>query len=241
MEYNFFDIFAADAALTLAVVLTFLKMPGGEQWRAMRRMNTMLIVCYAAMGISNISTSLLGANDPGGPETCAAMLIVSMYQAMLFTATCVVFVSPKKISGLWLTVNALAIAAVGGVMSYGFVAGNGFRDVTMWFGIAVYVAQLLYYCRLFYTCFNDGLRRLEESFDEDMRGSLRLVKHCFLGALAVGISALIYVVFRLGHIWYEVFTCIDTLYYIYLIFFYYLQLIGIKRIKNLMVYSWRTN
>lgn len=108
MEYNFFDIIAAAAALTLAAVLAFLKMPGGAQWRAMRRMNTLLIVCYAAMGISNISTSLLGANDPGTPETCGAILIVSMYQAMLFTATCVVFVSPKKISTVWLTANALA-------------------------------------------------------------------------------------------------------------------------------------
>lgn len=87
----------------------------------------------------------------------------------------------------------------------------------MWVGIAAHVAQLIYYCSLFRVCFNEGLHRLEESYDEDMRGSLRLVKHCFLGALAVGISALVYVVFRLGHIWYEAFTFIYTIYYIYLV------------------------
>ena len=31
----------------MAVVLACVKMPGGEQWRAMRRMNSLLIACYS--------------------------------------------------------------------------------------------------------------------------------------------------------------------------------------------------
>ena len=50
-----------------------------------------------------------------------------------------------------------------------------------------------------------------------MRGSLRLVKSCFIGALTVGLSALLYVVLHLGDVWYNVFTCIYSVYYIYLV------------------------
>lgn len=49
---------------------------------------------------------------------------------------------------------------------------------------------------------------MEISYDEDMRGDLRFVKNCFLGALSVGISALVFVVFRLGNLCYSIFTCL---------------------------------
>ena len=47
--------------------------------------------------------------------------------------------------------------------------------------------------------------------------SLRLVKNSFIGALAVGICALMFVIFRLGIICYNIFTCIYVVYYVYLV------------------------
>lgn len=201
----------------MAVVLACVKMPGGEQWRAMRRMNSLLIACYSAMGISNIVTALCGVSTSADQVMCAAMLIVSMFQAMLFTATCVVFVSPQKISVRWLSTNALAITLLALAVVYTLCQGGFVSNVGLLIGKAAYVAQLVYYCRLFKSCYEESLRRLETSYDEDMRGSLRLVKRCFIGALTVGLSALLYVVLRLGDVWYNVFTCIYSVYYIYLV------------------------
>ena len=201
----------------MAVVLACVKMPGGEQWRAMRRMNSLLIACYSAMGISNVVTALCGVSTSADQVMCAAMLIVSMFQAMLFTATCVVFVSPQKISVRWLTTNALAITLLAVAVVYTLCQGGFASNVGLLIGKAAYVAQLVYYCRLFKSCYDESLRRLETSYDEDMRGSLRLVKSCFIGALTVGLSALLYVVLHLGDVWYNVFTCIYSVYYIYLV------------------------
>ncbi len=217
MEYSVFDIFAAAAALALAVVLTCLQMPGGEHWRALHRMNNLLIACYTVMGLSNLVTGILGVSASADSVTCVAMLIVSMYQAMLFTATCVVFVSPRKISVRWLTANGLAITLCAAAIIYALSRGGSLMEAGLWAGIAAYIVELVYYCRLFKTCYNESLQKLETSYDEDMRGSLRLVRNCFVGALTVGLSALAYVVFRLGGLWYNVFTCIYTFYYIYLV------------------------
>lgn len=217
MANSVIDMISAATALILAAILAFLQMPGGEYWQALRRMNTLLIVCYAVMGVSNLVTGIIGVSGSTDSVTCAAMLIVSMYQAMLFTATCVTFVAPRKASGRWLTSNGLAITLCGIAIVYALCRGGRLTEAAIWGGVAAYMAQLGYYCALFRRCYGEGLQMLERSYDEDMRGSLRLVRNSFLGALTVGVSALLYVILRLGGFWYDVFTCIYTLYYIYLV------------------------
>ena len=128
MENGVLDIFAAAVALTLAIVLTCVKMPSGELWQAMRRMNRLLIACYVAMGISNIVTGLLGVSSSADPVMCVSMLVVSMYQALLFTATCVTFVSPRTISAGWLTKNGIAITLVGIATVYALCLGGSVME-----------------------------------------------------------------------------------------------------------------
>lgn len=217
MGSNNFDIFAASVAFSLVLVLSFVKMPGGELWKPFRRMNKLLIMCYSAMSVSNVVTAMCGVSDSNDPIMSGAMLLVSMYQAMLFTASCVVFVAPHKISIGWLVQNALAITLVVGLVVAGFVVGGRYIQLALWGCIAIYIAQLIYYCFLFKRCYDRSLQVLEENFDEDMRDSLRLVKNSFLGALTVGVSALVFAIFQLGGIWYITFTCIYTIYYIYIV------------------------
>ncbi len=200
----------------MVLVLTFIKMPDGEQWAALRRMNKLLIVCYGTMSISNFITAMCGISGAADPAMCVSMLAVSMYQAMLFTATCVAFVAPQKISVGWLTKNGIGITIVVAVMVTCLFYGGKFFEACLWAGIVVYVISLVYYCLLFKRSYEQSLKLLEISYDEDMRGDLRFVKNCFLGALSVGISALVFVVFRLGNLCYSIFTCLYTLYYIYL-------------------------
>lgn len=217
MDSELYDIFAASVAFTLVLVLALVKMPDGEVWKPFRRMNKLLIACYAAMGVSNAVTAICGVGDSSDPIMCGAMLMVSMYQAMLFTASCVVFIAPQKISVAWLTNNSIAITLVSIATVGAFCYGGMLVEPALWACIAVYIAELAYYCYLFKICYTKSLLLLEENFDEDMRGSLRLVRNCFMGALAVGVSALLLVVLRLGGVWYIIFTCLYTLYYIYIV------------------------
>ncbi len=217
MEFNFLDIFVSAVVFTLAIVLTFVKMPDGEHCGAIRRMNKLLIICYIVKGISNIVTAILLGNNSPSPIMMVSILVVSMYQAMLFTAICVVFIYPKKISVSWLIINAVVIAIISvGIETLVCMKGN-FVEVGIWTGIVAYVAELVYDCLLFSNSYKNSLRKLEENFDEDMRYSLRLIKNSFIGALAVGICALMFVIFRLGIVCYNIFTCIYVAYYVYLV------------------------
>lgn len=54
----------------MVLVLTFIKMPDGEQWAALRRMNKLLIVCYGTMSISNFITAMCGISGAADPAMC---------------------------------------------------------------------------------------------------------------------------------------------------------------------------
>ena len=75
----------------------------------------------------------------------------------------------------------------------------------------------MYYCILFKRCYTSCVRTLEENYDDDMSDGLRWIRNCFLGALSVGISALLFGIFRWGGTMYSIFTCVYTLYYVYLV------------------------
>lgn len=216
MVNSLFDIASASVTLAMAAVIACVRMPHDGRWRAMRRMNRLLFVCYLCISLSNIASGLADVGDGDTQTTCMAMLLVSMFQALLFTATCVTFVAPARASVRWLTANVAVITLVCAVTVYAFACDAAAYRWLHLADIVVYVVQLAYYCRLFWTCYDDCRRELEESYDEEQSGRLRWIRSCFLGALAVGLSALLFVVCRCGNTEYVVFTCVYTLYYVYL-------------------------
>lgn len=216
VNYNIFDLYTSAVVGALALVLLFVTMPDNEQWRPFRRMNKLLVICYGVMCVADLSTALLNAHDTGGNEMRVTVLIVSMYQAMLFTAACITFISPRTVSVRWLSANTAIITAISAALAYMLHSDNSVKAIGLWTGVAAYVIFLVYYCRLFRRCYREALRRLEISYDEDMSGSLSFSAKCFLGALTVGVAALIYVIFDLGPVSYQAFKCIYIVYYTYL-------------------------
>lgn len=217
MNYNIFDLYTSAVTGALALVLIFVTMPGNDQWRPFRRMNRLLVACCVVMCVANLVTSLLNVEDTGGIEMRVSMLIVSMYQAMLFTAACITFILPRTVSVGWLSANTALITVISAGMAYMLYADSSHADTGLWAGMAAYVLFIVYYCRLFRRSYREALRCLETSYDEDMSGSLKFSVKCFIGALLVGLSALIYIIFDLGPVCYQVFTCIYAVYYIYLV------------------------
>lgn len=217
MSENIVDISSGVVQLVVAVMLVAVKIPGGKHWAAIRRMNWLLFACYVCVGLSNLLTGSLGVAADDGPVQSLAMVVVSMYQAMLFTGTCVTFVSPRRANVKWLSVNAFAITAVCVVAVAVFCQ---LADSAWWVCTAlccVYTAQLVVYCLMYRRACGETRRRLEASYDEDMSASLRWITRCFLGALTVGVSALVFAVFHFGSAAYMAFTGIYTVYYVYVV------------------------
>lgn len=217
MEYNLIDISSGAITLALAVVLLSLKMPHDRRWQAMRRMLRLLSVSYVCIGVSNLITGGAGVSEAGNAEIGIAILLVSFFQALFLTATCLAFVSPRSVSVRWLTVNVLSVCAVCCASVCALLRWDGALDVVWTADIMLYAAQLVYYCRLFRRCYAACLRAIEENYDEEMSNGLPWIRNCFLGALAVGLSALLFAVFRCGGTMYLIFTSVYTLYYIYLV------------------------
>lgn len=211
-----FDISLALVQIVMGVVIVSVKVPSGRQWHAFRLMVRLLFASYVCIGFSNLVSGLLGVDEQGGSVMWLAMLLVAMFQAWLFTSTCVMFISPHRAGARWLSANAAIITLVC-IASIAVFCLNE-RSAT-WLQVAdtmFYTLQLVCYCRLFRNAYKESRQCLEASYDEDVSFRLRWITRCFAGALTVGVSALLFAVFRLGATAYIVFTCIYTLYYIYL-------------------------
>lgn len=217
MDYDLIDISSGGITLALAVILIRLKMPPDSKWKTMRRMLRLLSVCYFCIGVSNLITGLAEVNESGDTEMGIAILLVSFFQALFLTATCLAFVSPHRVGAKWLTANILSAAAVCCATIYALIQFSWTANWIWTVDTILYVMQLTYYSILFKSGYASCAKTLEENYDDDMSDGLRWIRNCFLGGLTVGVSALLFVVFRGGSTMYSIFTCIYTLYYIYLV------------------------
>lgn len=215
MQYQLIDISTAVITLTVAVVLLCLKIPVGEQWRGVRRMVILLCASYFCLGLSNLACSLFALNEADNMLIRHIVIFVAFYQALLFTATCLTFVAPHRAGIRWLSVNVAVIAIV--CAANFCIIDGGTSEWLLIVDIALYIAQLVYYCVLFHNGYRHCRRALEEIYDEELSSRLRYIRNCFIGALGIGIYALLYGIFGSGGVGYSIFTVVYTLYYVYVV------------------------
>lgn len=217
MESNLIDISSGVITLALAAVLLCLRMPHDKQWDALRRAISLLTVCYLCIGVSNLITGQMGLGEAENTQTCIIIVMVSMFQALFFTATCLAFVSPKIVGVRWLSANITAAVAACLCFTLILVRCAWAANLVWGAAIAVYTCQLVYYCLLFKNNYKSCIKTLEANYDDELAGGLRWIRNCFLGALTVGISALSFALFKCGGVMYAIFTSVYTVYYVYLV------------------------
>lgn len=217
MGFNLIDISSGVITLALAAVLLCLRMPHDKRWKALRRTIKLLAVCYLCMGISNLITGQMGVSEAENTQIGISIVMVSMFQALFFTATCLAFVSPGKVGIRWLSANLLAATAACLCFIFFLIRCEWATNVVWGAVIAVYAGQLVYYCRLFRKSYKKCIKTLEDNYDDELAGGLRWIRNCFLGALTVGVSALLFALFKCGGVMYAIFTSVYTVYYVYLV------------------------
>ena len=123
-------------------------------------------------------------------------LLVASYQALLFTMSMMVFIRPAEVR--WKTVGkqAAGITVVGMILS-GVMMFTDYFFCFFYVGLALYVAQLLFYTRKFMQAYRKTVQEVEDYYDDDEESRLAWIKTGFYSALAIGIVAII-IMFRPG-------------------------------------------
>lgn len=120
--FTYVDFVSALVTFVVAVFLAKLQVPCADsRWTPFNRMRWLMVGAYTALGVSNTMSAL----QPHEVETDilkAAVLIVGMVQALLFTAMCITFINPQKVSIRWGLYNCLAIGCAAALI----VAGHAF-------------------------------------------------------------------------------------------------------------------
>ncbi len=201
----------------MALFLLGLRVPHAAQWKTYRRMRAVLAVAYMLLAASGFVTSMIQLEEGSQEWLSAVTLVVASWQALMFTATTVAFVSPLSVDLRWLLPQFLGITVSGAALIGTLVCMPSLFTAVFWAFAAAYAAQLAAYCRFFRRRFAQCVERLEAHYDDDESGRLKWIAHCFYSALGIGLMALVFSVFNMGIGFYDCFVVAYTAYYVYMV------------------------
>ena len=118
-------------------------------------------------------------------------LVVSSYQALLITATFIVFIRPNAISQRTIIIHFACITIYSFLLIASILWYPGLYSVAMWLAVTVYTFQLAFYTWWFEKAYKLSVKDVENFYDEDEEARLRWVKKGFYIMLGCGVTALI--------------------------------------------------
>lgn len=211
---------SSSVILTLALLLKVILLPRTDPWRKLRMARKYLSLSYLILAGFGFLSVFMGneANDP--MLLAVSTLFIASFQALLFTATILVFIQPKFVQKRWVWGHFLAICIGGAVL---FIALFYLPERPFFFLLSVmtvlYLLQQMYYVQMFRKQYKACIRQLEDYYDEDEDARLRWVKFSFYSALAIGLMAL---VAPFSGLWaYDGFVVLYTAYYAYMVARFY--------------------
>lgn len=207
---------SAATTAVAALLMAGICIPHTKRWHSYRRMRIILVTSYLVLSLSNFTTSLLQVEEDSPQILSTVTLIVSSFQALLFTATCLTFVCPLRVTARRLTAHFSVITAVGTLLLVLMAGVPEAFPVAYWVAVVGYAAQLTIYTLTFHQSFSQCTHLLEQHYDEEESGRLQWIKQCFYGALGIGVLALIVSLPHIDIACHECFTVVYTLYYVYM-------------------------
>lgn len=191
--YEQVSLAASSVMLVLFFVLAFLHTPVRKEWSHFRWATHLIAVACLVLSISYMSSFLHLDAERGNNGFLQSIitLFVGCYQALLFTSTSIILVSPA--ATLWRKAawHLLGITC-GAVLS--IAAYSLFPEWRMWNMVVWCVAYLSYIIFLtiwFRHSFHRSVQYLEDMYADDMKLRLRWVQTFFYGALCMGLFALL--------------------------------------------------
>ena len=192
-QYEQISLVTGSIMLVLCFVLAFLRVPERKEWRHFRLATRLIAVACLVLSISYMCTFLQsdGTRSEGDFLQSIITLFVGCYQALLFTCTSIILVSPS--ATLWRRsvwhVLGISCGAMAGIVAYNLLPSWRCWNMIVW-GVA-YLSYITFLTINFHRSFRRSVQHLEDMYADDMQMRLRWVRTFFYGALAVGIVALL--------------------------------------------------
>ena len=217
--YYFLSLVSSVIILTLGILLGGVRLPAEEPWAKMRIARRYLSISYLILGSANLIEYFQRGVIDDRMMLLMVTAFVSSLQALLFTATLIVFIQPAFVNRRWVCGQLAGI----GISAAVVFTANHYLDALSWwlyaFTLLLYLAQQAYYVYLFQKKYTACLQQMEEYYDEEQQYRLRWVKLSFYSALVVGLLAITSSV--VGIVLYIVFIVSYTIYYAYMVLQYY--------------------
>ena len=214
--------------LLAGTFLLLIKVPPKEEWYYFKISRIFIFITYTILSVAGSATILYEYDNGMILDRRPIILMVSFFQAMLFSFTAIAFVQPRYLSRkrIWLHVGAILPFALLSPVAKLVTGETHLPSLT--FSAAAYAGLLGLYTFLFLKEYRKGVNQLEEQEDREYNFRLKWIKRFFFASLSVGVIALAFSIFNLGTGFFDAFTILYCLFYLYVInrFNYYLKSCG---------------
>ncbi len=191
---NDINLYIGGFLLALSALMFMIPIPLTTPWHNFRTGRGTLAIAYIVLGVLMMVNGFMGADD--SDLSGMITLIISFYQALLYTRICILFLKPRSFNGIHyrILLGAFTLFSIGLAASY--AVDERLFDWLFHVGLGLYALQLIYCSFAFTKNYQETLKHLEYVYDEDMYYRLRWVKRCFYSALFIGVMAWFMAVFH---------------------------------------------
>ncbi len=157
--------------LSLSVILLMTPIPHSERWQNFRSGRTTLAVAYIVLSVLMIASGVIESEDSN--VSGMVTLVVSFYQALLYTRTCILFLRPRSLVNKLYKKLLTVFTLFSIILAASYAVSQTAFDLMFYAGLGAY-ALLMGFCTIdFIRVYNKTLLRLEHVYDEDMRYRVR--------------------------------------------------------------------
>ena len=214
-ECDHIELVSGFVIAVMSVMFMGINVQKDEEWVQYRKMRIILAVSYIVLSVSSIYSVYSGGSFDLSPLSASLFLIIGSYQALLFTATCMVFVAPGAATVSRIGTNVLRITIQGVILLLSLFYGSEILyKICFWLIVCIYVYKLVQYTQKFSAYYDHSFMSMA-SCDEIQLNKLRWVKKFFYSALIIGIINLIVVILPQSRLLSIAFCLIYTAYYVY--------------------------
>lgn len=181
------SIVAGIVLTVLGIQLCAIKIPHKKETYKLRIARKILATSYFILAIPAFLDIFNQENyaDPRLIQTCT--LITASYESLLYTATLLIMIRPNFVTARRVSMHIFFISLFSAL--YAFAQ---YEIGELWiFAVALglYLMQLAYYVYRYNQKHSEGIKMMEQYYDDDLHQSLSWTKFGFYAALTVGVVA----------------------------------------------------
>ena len=183
----------AVVAVTLALLLFFIKVPSSPYARRLGHTKNAIAACFALAGILFIFTQARIDHEWNDFYPAMMMFVVTAFSSVILSFSLLNLMDPNPSGGdrYWLNLMIVAIWSVGLVYYYDYPV-KWVRIAVYTSSIVLFVAQCISHIIAFNNSYKRALRNLEIYYDEDEEHKIKWIRFCYIIMMLTQMFVLVY-------------------------------------------------